>query len=48
MLELNWILVFQSGFDTGVFARGRGWGGEHVMDLHSLGLLEDFFLLVWS
>ena len=27
MLELNWILVFQSGFHTGVFARGVGGGG---------------------
>ena len=28
MLEYNWILVFQSGCDTGVFAReGRGEGG---------------------
>ena len=28
MLEQNWILVFQSGFDTGLFARGgRGEGG---------------------
>ena len=32
----------QSGFDTGFFCQGGR--GEHIIYLHSLGLLEDLFV----